>query len=97
METSTKVLLWAAEKGIDKPENIGKQAFKLLEEVDEFIKEIADNNGEKARMELGDCMVVLTILAAQLGTDTETCLALAYEKIKNRTGRTENGQFIKDK
>jgi NTP pyrophosphatase (non-canonical NTP hydrolase) len=47
-------------------------------------------------MELGDCMVVLTILAAQLGVTTEQALEMAYNKIRHRTGKTINGQFVKD-
>jgi hypothetical protein len=40
--------------------------------------------------------VVLIILANQLGHDFDKCLESAYNEIKDRTGRTENGNFIKD-
>ena len=47
-------------------------------------------------MELGDVLVTLTISANQLGTDLETCLQIAYDKIKNRKGKTINGNFVKE-
>jgi len=40
--------------------------------------------------------VVLIILAEQLGIDYEGSLSSAYHQIKNRTGKTINGTFVKD-
>jgi NTP pyrophosphatase (non-canonical NTP hydrolase) len=96
MKTSEKVLNWAKNKDLLKPENIKKQFSKLKEEVGELAVEINENNLESARMELGDCLVVLEILANQLETTAKKCKKLAYNKIKSRTGKTIDGKFIKD-
>ena len=45
---------------------------------------------------LGDTLVTLIILAAQYGLELEDCLEYAYNEIKNRTGKTVGGTFIKD-
>ena len=45
---------------------------------------------------LGDTLVTLIILAAQYGLDLPKCLEYAYNEIKNRTGKTVGGTFIKD-
>ena len=44
----------------------------------------------------GDTLVTLIILAKQNELKLEDCLEYAYNEIKNRTGKTINGTFIKD-
>ena len=44
----------------------------------------------------GDTLVTLIILAKQNELKLEECLEYAYNEIKNRTGKTINGTFIKD-
>lgn len=61
----------------------------------------ADNDPEvvelrgNMKLEMGDIFVTLIILCDQLNLDPVECLYKAYEKIKDRTGKTINGQFIK--
>jgi NTP pyrophosphatase (non-canonical NTP hydrolase) len=130
---------WANEKGIN---NEAKQELKLIEELGELAKEINLGNKENQKGELGDCFVVLVVLAGirgeeldfgiakckmpnirryfeplintafcsdcstaiswlkdlatHLGHDLEECAQIAYDKISKRTGKTVDGQFIKD-
>jgi len=70
---------------------------KLQEEVYELCDEIMRKDYSKSRMELGDVLVVCTLLAYQLGATPQECLGMAYEKISKRTGKTIDGQFVKDK
>lgn len=44
---------------------------------------------------MGDIFVTLIILCDQLDIYPVDCLAMAYEKIKDRQGRTINGTFVK--
>jgi len=44
----------------------------------------------------GDTLVTLIISAAQYGYDLTDCLNRAYNEIKDRTGKTVDGTFIKD-
>ena len=90
---------WGAAKGLTGPEGKATergQLFKLLEEVGELQQAIRTNNkGEKIDA-IGDCTVALILLSEIIGISFEDCLDVAYQVISKRTGRMENGQFIKD-
>lgn len=86
---------WASDRGIDKPENATKQVMKAMEELGELSAGVNKMDREKQIDSLGDLQVVLIILAKQLGIDYIGSLESAYEVIKNRTGKTVNGVFIK--
>ncbi len=62
-------------------------------EIDDnsYLCELAD----KMILEMGDIFVTLIILCEQLEMDPVDCLARAYEKIKDRKGKTINGVFMK--
>ena len=45
---------------------------------------------------IGDCVVVLTNLAELVDTPIEDCIEAAYNEIKDRTGKMENGTYKKD-
>ena len=91
-----KILKWAENRNLLHNENALKQYSKLQEESNELLLSILDKNPYEQIDAIGDCAVVLIILANQLGHDFDKCLESAYDEIKNRTGRTENGNFIKD-
>ena len=106
-ELIEKVEAWGEEKGIVDPSNAPKQFMKFMEEVFEFktkldLEKITfDVYGEyiqfkSTKMEFGDVLVTLVILAKQLGLDWEECLSMAYEKIKDRKGKTINGVFVNE-
>jgi NTP pyrophosphatase (non-canonical NTP hydrolase) len=90
------VLKWAKERDLLKPENATKQFMKLVEEVGELSNAILKNNEDEIADAIGDIQVVMIILSVQLGYDYDLCLKSAYQTIKNRTGKTVNGTFIKD-
>lgn len=89
------IAVWGQEHGIDNPD---RQAVKLLEECGELAHEVCREryNSKATEDAIGDIGVVLIILADMLGYDFGDCLQLAYNEIKNRTGKTKNGSFIKD-
>lgn len=95
-ELKEKILEWGSNKNLLHYENRFKQFGKLLEEVNELYNAMVDNNQEEIIDSLGDIKVVITILAEQLGFDIDECEEIAYQEIKNRTGKTVNGTFIKD-
>ena len=91
-----KILEWANQRGILIPDNATKQMLKLTEEVGELAGAIAKNNKTDQIDAIGDIQVVLIILSEQLGINYKEALESAYNVIKNRTGKTINGVFIKD-
>lgn len=99
MDTSdliSAICSWGSDHGIDNPD---KQTIKLMEEVGELANEISRSRYDtpEVRDAIGDIGVVLIILADILGYDfIDQCLLPAYNVIKDRTGHTENGSFVKD-
>ena len=102
------VISWGEDKDLIKKENSEKQFMKFIEEVFEFkteidFREIRWDSGmdysdivESMQLEMGDILVTLIILSAQLGIDLKECLEMAYEKISKRKGKTINGIFVKE-
>lgn len=91
-----EILDWAEPKGLLNPQLAPQQFMKLSEEVGELANAILKGNKIEQIDALGDIKVVITILAEQLGFDIDECEEIAYQEIKNRTGKTINGTFIKD-
>lgn len=87
---------WAEERNLIQGSNPQAQMLKLTEEVGELAGAIAKNKTIEAVDAIGDCIVVLTILSAQLNLDLETCIRHAYEQIKDRKGKMVDGVFIKE-
>jgi NTP pyrophosphatase (non-canonical NTP hydrolase) len=69
-----------------------------MEEVGELAHEICrgNYNSDELKDAFGDIQVVLIILGDMLGIDIEKCKEDAYNVIKNRTGKTSDGCFIKE-
>lgn len=95
MDYYKSVEAWAAHRGLDKA-NSDKQLIKLVEEIGELAE--AHNKGYRDKQidSIGDIAVVLTIYALQNGLHLDDCVKEAYNTIKNRTGKTKDGVFIKD-
>lgn len=102
---SKKIIKWADDKDLLHEENADKQFMKFVEEVFEFKTEMdnvlsytdpyVDEAVERMELEMGDIFVTLIILCEQLNISPQKCLSMAYEKIKDRKGKTINGVFIK--
>ena len=91
-----KILHWAEQRDLLKHENAPKQFMKLVEEVGELSNAMLKNNISEQIDAIGDIQVVLIILSEQLGINYDEALKSAYNVIKERTGKTINGTFIKD-
>ena len=91
-----KIRDWAEERGIYANGDPKTQSLKLVEEVGETCRAILKQNKDDAMDGIGDCVVVLTNLAELLDTSIEECVERAYGEISNRTGKMENGTFVKD-
>tara|TARA_Y100000592_G_scaffold55687_1_gene87577 strand:+ start:135 stop:956 length:822 start_codon:yes stop_codon:yes gene_type:complete len=87
---------WAKERGLYDKGDPKTQALKLVEEVGETCRAILKEDKIEAIDGIGDCVVVLTNLAELLGTPIEVCINAAYNEIKDRKGKMNNGTFKKD-
>jgi len=108
----TRVEDWAKERGLIDKEPVtthntdgeevihlpipDKQMLKLLEEVGETARAVLYHDFDEIRDGIGDCVVCLIVLAAQCGMTLEECMDEAWDEIKDRTGKLEDGLFKKD-
>lgn len=104
-ELIKQIKQWGIDKGITGPNGKGTllgQLGKTQEELTEtrdaaifYMSGVAlDRIGIKDG--IGDCTVTLILAAEMAGLDFEECLRYAYDEIKGRTGRMENGTFVKN-
>lgn len=62
---------------------------------DDYLKDLI-RMATNMKLEMGDILVTLIILSAQLDIDLTECLERAYNKISKRKGKTIDGLFIKE-
>jgi NTP pyrophosphatase (non-canonical NTP hydrolase) len=97
---------WAKERGIYEKGDVKTQFIKLQEEVGELAKAILKNDEVEITDAIGDIVIVLTNLTelaplykgysdVQKMT-IEDCINSAYNVIKSRIGKMENGTFVKN-
>ena len=91
-----RVVRWAAARNLIHGSDQRAQTIKLGEEYGELCAAVARGKTDEAVDAIGDMTVVLTILAAQLGTSIEVCQDAAWEQIKDRKGRMVHGVFVKE-
>ena len=87
---------WAKSRGLYDEGNSHTQYVKLQEEAGELAKALLDDDKMEIMDAIGDMVVVLTNLAHLQETTIESCIAQAYNEIKNRKGSMINGTFVKD-
>ena len=91
-----KIRMWANDRGLYSAGDTKTQTLKLMEEAGEICRAVLKVDKQATMDGIGDCVVVLTNLAELAGTSIEDCIDLAYDEIKNRTGKMSNGTFKKD-
>lgn len=101
---------WAEDRNLIAGSNPGAQGLKLMEELGEAMGAIARlpaavAAGDDAKVRdlraaaidgIGDAIVVLTILAAQINARVEDCVELAWHEIRDRKGKMVDGVFVKE-
>lgn len=92
-----QVECWGEDRGIIQNGNPLAQCEKLREEVGEVQEAIENEDLANLIDEIGDVMVVLTMICAIKNLDLEFCYAAAYNKIKDRKGFLRpDGVFVKE-
>ena len=87
---------WANDRGLYDKGDTKTQTLKLMEEAGEICRAVLKEDHDEVIDGIGDCVVVLTNLAKLQGTTIEHCIEIAYNEIKGRTGKMNNGTFKKD-
>lgn len=94
-ELQKAVLEWADERDLLEA-NPNRQFLKVVEELGELASAMAKNKPLDRIDAMGDVLVTLIILSAQLEIKPVRCLEVAYNEIADRKGQTVNGVFIKE-
>lgn len=87
---------WAIIRGLYHKGDIKTQFIKLNEEVGELAKAILKEDEKEKVDALGDIFIVLVNLSKMCGYNLEYCINSAYNEIKNRKGKMQNGTFKKE-
>ena len=95
-ETIHKVVEWAHDKGLIVKGNAPQQAMKCMEELGETMRAYLKKDRAGLIDGIGDTIVTLIIFAAQNDICIHHALESAWDEIKDRTGKTVDGTFIKD-
>ena len=90
------IIQWGYVRNIISTKNTPKQFMKVTEELGELAEGINKDNQGQIKDSLGDILVTLIILSKDLDVDLLDCLRGAYDVIKDRTGKTVNGVFVKE-
>lgn len=95
IELLQKVSQWGKNRGITNPHT---QLNKCLEELGELATEINHERWGSEEMVdgVGDVFVTLIILCDILEIDIFEALEFSYRQIRDRVGRTSDGNFIKN-
>ena len=89
------VIDWGNDRDLIKHENAARQSQKIMEELGETMSADLKGDREKLIDGIGDVLVTIILYAKMHDLEIRDCLEAAYNEIKNRTGKTENGTFIK--
>jgi NTP pyrophosphatase (non-canonical NTP hydrolase) len=96
MRNEQEVIEWARERGLLNKDNARNQLLKTFEEMGEVSRAVLKQDKFALIDGIGDVLVTLIIFAEINDLSLEMCLAQAYDEIKNRTGKTVDGVFIKN-
>jgi NTP pyrophosphatase (non-canonical NTP hydrolase) len=87
---------WADDRNLIEGSTPAAQSEKFFEECGELTRGMVEDDIDQIKDAIGDCVVVLTILASQYGMTIEECIDAAYDEIKDRKGKMVGGVFVKD-
>lgn len=90
---------WGRDKGITGPNGkatLETQYAKLSEEAHELCHGIETNNKAEISDAIGDCMVVLALMADLHNQPLDRILSDVYDIISKRKGRMVDGVFVKE-
>jgi NTP pyrophosphatase (non-canonical NTP hydrolase) len=94
VEFGKLIVEWGERRNLIKGSSSKDQFCKLMQECGELSDSIC--KGINPKDDIGDCLVVLTLIAAQYNLSLNECAFHAYEEIKDRKGRMVDGVFVKE-
>ena len=93
---NTKIIQWANDRNLIQGSDSFRQFNKLEEESEELLLGLMRDDLPEIADALGDMYVVMTVIAEMHGLDMMNCIEGAYDTIKHRKGKMQNGFFVKE-
>jgi len=90
----SKIIMWAEDRNLVMGSTPKDQCLKLVQEVGELSDSLCKGNSPID--DIGDCLVVLTLIAEQSGLTMAQCAEHSYNDIKDRKGTMVDGVFVKE-
>lgn len=97
MNREKDIIQWANDRGLISKQNEKSQLLKTVEELGEVSRAVLKDDSAAFEDGIGDVLVTLIILCECRNVNINDCLETAWNEIKDRTGKTVNGTFIKNK
>ena len=94
MKREQEIIKWGRDNGILEYSDSKTQCLKTVSEVGELADAVA--KGEGLHDHIGDIIVTMILLCELNGICIDDCIEVAWEEIKNRKGKMQNGTFVKD-
>ncbi|NBT35478.1 MAG: hypothetical protein EBT03_08055 [Betaproteobacteria bacterium] len=101
-----KIESWGLDRGLGRLNQDGAavvdmgmaraQLLKCMAELGELADAVLKNNRTDMMDGLGDTLVTLILFAMNAGFSIRGSLQAAWDEIKDRKGKTENGTFVKE-
>jgi NTP pyrophosphatase (non-canonical NTP hydrolase) len=95
-ELAAAILQWGIDRDFPNGATAGGQVNKLFEEGGELSGAVTRNKVPMIVDGIGDCFVVLCMIALTTGVDLRECIAAAYDEIKDRKGTMIDGKFVRE-
>lgn len=95
-ELTRDIEQWGKDKGILPHPDALAQWNKTYEEAQELRDAIITDDREEAIDAIGDIFVTLVMQTGAWDVSMRECIESAYNVISKRTGKMQNGQFVKD-
>jgi NTP pyrophosphatase (non-canonical NTP hydrolase) len=95
-ELTAAIVQWGLDRDFPNGATAGGQVNKLFEEGGELSGAVTRNRVPQIKDGIGDCFVVLCMIALTTGVDMRESIALAYDEIKDRKGTMIDGKFVKE-
>lgn len=90
------IIQWGVDRDFPNGATASGQVNKLFEEGGELSGAVTRSKLPQIKDGIGDCFVVLCMIALTTGVDMRECIAAAYDEIKDRKGTMIDGKFVKE-
>ena len=86
---------WSSMKGLNKADSF-KQLTKVTEELGEVAVELLADDTDKLKIEIGDTIIALIVLAQQKNLTVAECINKAFIKNTSRNSEMVNGVLVSE-